>query len=64
MSNNHLCKQRQGSPEETCDGQEVMQLSPASQGFAERLAMWSPPGKKDSKSLALRGAEEAVREMG
>lgn len=56
-------QQGQGSLEETRDGYEVMWLSPASQSFAESLAMWSPPRKKD-KYLALQGAEEAMRGMG
>lgn len=57
-------QQGQGSLEETHNGHEVMWLSPGSEGFAERLAMWSPPRKKDRKSLALWGAEEVMRGMG
>lgn len=29
-----------------------------------RLAVWSPPRKRDRKSLAIRGAEEAMRGAG
>lgn len=44
--------------------QEVLWLSLTNQGFAERLAMWSPPRKRDSKSLAIRRAEAAMRGTG
>lgn len=39
-------QQGQGRLEETHDGHEAMCLSPASQGFAESLAMWPQPRKK------------------